>query len=382
MDPITCLAIASAVTSLIQANNSSDGGIGSLLAATLENQRTMAKQLDSIQRELDLLLSEVLQFDEKLKKAFHEDRVRVLRSSIGEVAILYREWNAESAGYHTYAELQNSNVMRGGLIEMRRVLDSTMAKLEKWNWFDSITVMHIYLASNLSLAIRSGLGEPLASLAANAQRFLNFLARAEDPGQPGSILSELAEKRREFDALRADGILHLLGLFAEEFPEGGSKTVLLYPPVRLIEFEPFVEERMEMTGSGLRVVEGATPEAWGLGFEYQMSVEFREVEVSGVKQYEVDEKISWLREQLDGDDHRLTDMTFQVAFDFDEEQALAIHEAVAVAKLKKAAEALSQYNAVIAGIGMCVTALANAAATRQSILNSFGGGQLNPGSVS
>lgn len=375
MDPIVCLAIASAILGLIQANNPSDGGMGALLTATLDYQRIMSKQLNGIQQQLDLLLEEVMKIDEKLRKGFREDRLRALRDSIGEVAITYRDWNAEAVrGYSSYQELQTSNVMRGGLLGMRKELDSTMAKLEKASWFDSMTVLHIALAANLSLAIRSALGEPIGAVAANAQRFLNFLASAENPNESGSIPSELAQKEKTFNALRSGDVLKPI---FDELPEGGFKVVVLHAPVRLIEYEPYYPPVTEMTESGRKILEDEIPERWGLGNEYGMSVIVRERDVNGVKQYETDDSIRWDRDPISPSDYRATDT--RVPFDWSEGLILAPFEVLAEAKRKELSLALAQYNAVIVQICVCWAALANAAATRQSLLNSFGGGKLRVG---
>lgn len=193
-EPVTiCLAIASAVASLIAANNRSDNGIGAVLSASLEYQKTMAGQLFSIQDSMASLLQKVNELPNEMRALFYQERLQRLHADLGVQIIRYTQEASVRAGtFKTYQAWTNdpqTRIVLGSVVDQ---LDQLAARVIHDRWFDSVSALYVISAVFTSLGARSALGDKQLQLMAEAQRYLDLFQLMSAVDESGSSAASLA----------------------------------------------------------------------------------------------------------------------------------------------------------------------------------------------
>lgn len=204
-EPVTiCLAIASTIAGVIAANNRTDNGIGAVLKANLEYQKTMAVQLSNIQQNMALLLEKVNNLPGEMKKILYIDRLESLHSDIGVQIIRYtQEATVRASTFKSYEawskDLQTQTVLRS----VMNNLDQLEAKVLHDRWFDSVSALYLISAVFTSLSARSVLGDKQPQLMAEAQRYLDIFHIISSIDESGSSASSLSIHKSNLDQLES-----------------------------------------------------------------------------------------------------------------------------------------------------------------------------------
>jgi hypothetical protein len=296
----TALAVASVVSSMIAANNRSDGGLSAVLSANLTYNRAAFKQLLEINDTLQGLVNDVKNIPDETIKRYRLERLAEVQAQIGAGLQQYLDLLSASKDFGDYASWARNPNTRHELGAISNAMNSALYTLEVRHQLDSMTALYLPLAAHVELAVRVALGESRGQMTARAARHMRLLMKASSDSEIGSAASQLVELNKGYAKVRAD----LLALGYEIPGEGRevvSRALLSRPGVQDYTSPPIkyrIEHCARVRSDGMSV--GCTyenvygPERVGATERFSISTEVKQSIVDapggkrgfGVRQYE------------------------------------------------------------------------------------------------
>lgn len=203
-EPITiCLAVASAVMNMVAAANSSDGGIGGLLKATLDYQRILSSQVASLQLAMAEVLAKLNELEPKIAALFFQNRVKELQEQIGGAILSYQNIALSLGTGLSFQEWCADQNVRRTLTAIDEDLMRAAGRIEAGSYYDALTAVYLTPAVYTSLGVKAALGYSTIQLKAEAQRYLNIFSKIADENTAGSAASELKVRLAKQDELKS-----------------------------------------------------------------------------------------------------------------------------------------------------------------------------------
>lgn len=252
-EPVTvCLAVASVVFGAIQAHNASDGGLRGMLQATLDYQRAMSNQLESIQHGISDTLQRLGTLQGAVDSLPEETVMRQILTELGGASRQYRKVIERSAmsGYAGYAAWRNAKDVQNELEQIAIVLNRSFSMAEYSQWLGPVLSLCYVSATHTLLAIKHAQGLTTPQLSAYAVQQIQAYRLFEDPAIATSTAARSQEHQRRFG--EAVGALAKLGFVvgpANE-PEKTPTSVVLSS----VFIQDYEAPKLLMTES--RLVEG------------------------------------------------------------------------------------------------------------------------------
>lgn len=220
------LMIASTIMSMVAAANRSDGGLGAVLSASLDYQRSMSNQLLSLQDAVGRVLIQLSQLKSDIQQEFKIARLRELRAAMERAFSQYDQEARERASQFTggYVAWRADSNTQDSLRHIDEMLRDATHDLKNGGLLDPWTVLYLPVAANVALAVRKARFEENGPLRAEAQFYLDIFEAAESAAVPGSTKRELQMLNEDFKHLEKE-LLTKSGLVVPK--EAKDKETLL-----------------------------------------------------------------------------------------------------------------------------------------------------------
>lgn len=387
------LAAASVVSNMIASSQKGDGGIGATLQATLQYQRVMSEQLTSIQTGLAEVLKAVQNMEKVVRDQLQESRAKQLITGVEAQVKNYRDEYARfvNGQFVSLEDWMLHPLTKPNLLSIDQGLRTAVNSLEAESFIGPLAALQLPVAMFTALAVRTALGESDPARRVLAQGYLDRFAACSDASRAGSTAAEMRAALDRYKqslnrlgdlgvSMTADGNLSNVEIvnlkrvvecsFVETEPPGDCRSNCSSTEAYWDLYSLTASLRLDNITGAAGAATTIRPVALDGGTVLHVKSEMRHSKKGkGDTPFPGIPTIYLPATKIPGPDN--TNLPSCGGRDRQEEKFREAFKSD-ISRVAQVKEALNIYNANLAYLGLCSSALAGLLVARQSVLRAFG----------